>query len=71
MRRLSLVALSFLAACGAPESQDENSSAAEAPPCCRLNHSHWRGSRVTSRATTPSLGRPRTGVAAACKAASQ
>ena len=31
MRRLSLVALSFLAACGAPETQDEESSTAEAP----------------------------------------
>ena len=32
MRRLSLVPLSILATCGAPQSQDENSSAAEAPP---------------------------------------
>ena len=30
----------------------------DAPPRWRLSHSQWRGSRVTSRATTPSLGRP-------------
>src|SRR5215208_4023788 len=33
-------------------------SATEAPPGCCASHSQWRGSSVTSRATTPSLGRP-------------
>jgi hypothetical protein len=34
-------------------------STAEAPPGCVANHSHCLGSNVTSRATTPNLGRPR------------
>ena len=33
-------------------------SATEAPPGWRLSHSQCRGSSVTSRATTPSFGRP-------------
>ena len=33
--------------------------AAEAPPGWRDSHSQWRGSKVTSRAATPRLGRPR------------
>src|SRR5882724_9824577 len=32
--------------------------ATEAPPGCSVSHAQWRGSRVTSRATTPSFGRP-------------
>src|SRR5260221_4533361 len=39
-------------------------SAPEAPPGWRLSHSQWRGSKVTSRATTPSVGRPKLGVVA-------
>src|SRR5690606_5763334 len=34
-------------------------SATDAPPGWALSHCQWRGSRVTSRATTPSFGRPR------------
>jgi hypothetical protein len=33
-------------------------SATEAPPGWWASHSQWRGNRVTSRATTPSRGRP-------------
>ena len=33
-------------------------SAAEAPPGWRASQSQWRGSSVTSRATTPRRGRP-------------
>ena len=34
-------------------------NATDAPPGCDESHSHCSGNKVTSRATTPSFGRPR------------
>ena len=46
--------------CPAPTLSTSRRSACYAPPGCRASQSQCRGSKVTSRATTPNLGRPRT-----------